>query len=248
MSRLILSLDNLTTDQILYLLKEMSTLTDCNFPLWGMKVKPTTLIQVKDLAAIITEYYGLKLMVDAKLYDTPQAMEDQLHEYVELRADLVTVHMSAQFTPEDKTLLNNLVGVTVLTTFDDSDCQEVYDCTVDDCVDNFATDAIRWNYKNIVCSAKDLKILKGVENVFGTPLSKICPGIRPAWYSVKDDQKRRMTPGAAIRAGADLLVIGRPFLQFIDDPEKMLQAIYKTIEEYEPVLKELTEEKRDNDG
>ena len=49
----------------------------------------------------------------------------------------------------------------------------------------------------------------------GTKLTLVTPGIRPAG-AAKGDQKRTMTPAAAIAAGADHLVIGRPITQAAD--------------------------------
>lgn len=227
MNRLMLSLDNLTPDEILEILKGISTITSSHFPLWGVKLKPTTLMACNDLTHIIKHYYGLKFMVDAKLHDTPQAMEDQLHEYVMFGADLVTVHLTAHYVPEDKSLLNNIVGVTVMTTLNDKDCINIYAENVKDSVAKLVLYAQDNGYKNIVCSANDIKDIKNV------PIRKICPGIRPSWYLTKDDQKRTATPKKAIENGADILVIGRPILQFKNDPAKMLEAIYMTISEME---------------
>ena len=43
----------------------------------------------------------------------------------------------------------------------------------------------------------------------------VVPGVRPEWAS-EDDQKRVMTPGEAVAAGADYLVIGRPITRAPD--------------------------------
>ena len=51
-----------------------------------------------------------------------------------------------------------------------------------------------------------------LESIQTLNIKKICPGIRPSWYREDDDQHRTATPAAAIRQGADLLVIGRPLL------------------------------------
>jgi orotidine-5'-phosphate decarboxylase len=56
----------------------------------------------------------------------------------------------------------------------------------------------------------------------------VTPGIRPA-DGAQDDQKRVMTPRAAINAGADYLVIGRPITQAAD-PVAMLQRMAREID------------------
>ena len=64
------------------------------------------------------------------------------------------------------------------------------------------------------------------------PAELICvtPGIRPVENRVEADQKRIMTPAAAIQAGADYLVIGRP-IRDARDPRAVAEAIQQEIRE-----------------
>jgi orotidine-5'-phosphate decarboxylase len=55
----------------------------------------------------------------------------------------------------------------------------------------------------------------------------VTPGIRPAG-SASGDQKRIMTPGRAIAAGADYLVVGRPVVEAAD-PKAIAEAIQAEI-------------------
>ncbi len=57
----------------------------------------------------------------------------------------------------------------------------------------------------------------------------LTPGVRPAGAAL-NDQQRVMTPGEAIRAGADFLVIGRP-ITAAPDPLAAAEAIRQEIEE-----------------
>ncbi|OGZ35345.1 MAG: orotidine 5'-phosphate decarboxylase [Candidatus Portnoybacteria bacterium RIFCSPLOWO2_01_FULL_43_11] len=63
----------------------------------------------------------------------------------------------------------------------------------------------------------------------------VTPAIRPVW-AVADDQKRIDTPSAAIKAGADYLVIGRPITQPPKEIGGPIEAVKKIIEEIESVL------------
>jgi orotidine-5'-phosphate decarboxylase len=57
----------------------------------------------------------------------------------------------------------------------------------------------------------------------GRPFLKVVPGIRPSWYTKKDDQKRIITPRKALESGADYIVIGRPVVT----AKNPLDAVYK---------------------
>jgi orotidine-5'-phosphate decarboxylase len=80
----------------------------------------------------------------------------------------------------------------------------------------------------MVCSAEDLARIRPE---VPTSLMLITPGIRPDW-SGAGDQKRIATPGAAIRAGADLLVIGRP----ISEAPDPLEAVGRIVAEMKAAL------------
>ncbi len=72
----------------------------------------------------------------------------------------------------------------------------------------------------VVCSAQEVK---SIRDGIGQDFILVAPGIRPAG-SDKGDQKRVMTPGEAIKAGSDYLVIGRPITKAAD-PLQALMAI-----------------------
>lgn len=72
----------------------------------------------------------------------------------------------------------------------------------------------------IVCSPQELERLRPE---LPRPFRLVTPGIRPAGAEA-GDQKRVATPAAALAAGADLLVIGRPLTQ-APDPEAALAAL-----------------------
>jgi orotidine-5'-phosphate decarboxylase len=79
----------------------------------------------------------------------------------------------------------------------------------------------------VVCSAQEAPLLKAE---LGRDFKLVTPGIRLA-DSAADDQRRVMTPVAALQAGADYLVIGRPITQAAD-PLAALAAINADIQSY----------------
>lgn len=214
---IIFSLDNVKGKQIEKFIQKYPNISS----LYGFKIKPQYLI-TEEIKYI--KEAGFKLMVDHKLYDTPNVMEDQLKWYREYCIDLVTVHISSNFKPKDNSLYNMIVGVTILTTFSNEDCIDIYKRWVREAVPEFANKAKQLGYRNIVCSANDISNIK-------TDIRKFCPGIRPVWYKTQDDQKRKTTPKDALDKGASFIIIGRPFTQYINDPEKLNEVICKTVSE-----------------
>ena len=77
----------------------------------------------------------------------------------------------------------------------------------------------------VVCSAHEIPILRAN---LPAEFLLIVPGIRPLTDLPADDQKRVMTPQAAIAAGADYLVIGRPLTQS-QNPQQVLRQILTEI-------------------
>lgn len=122
-----------------------------------------------------------------------------------------------------------LIGVTVLTSLDDRELQEVgfRDGAVNS-VRRLASLANDCGLDGVVCSPQEVSVLRG--NLGGDFLL-VTPGIRPA-ASGADDQRRVMTPAEAVSAGSSYLVIGRP----ITRAESPLQALRGIQEEIDAVL------------
>jgi orotidine-5'-phosphate decarboxylase len=146
-------------------------------------------------------------MLDFKLYDIPSAMTESLTLHLTAGADITTVHCTSGYDPAAHGLAkNHIAGVTILTSIGREDFKRYYrGQSPQQMVAQMAAEAVS-RYAYLVCSATDLESIKALD------IKKICPGIRPSWYREDDDQHRTATPAAAIRQGADLLVIGRPLL------------------------------------
>ena len=119
----------------------------------------------------------------------------------------------------------NLIGVTILTSFDEDGIKEVgIHNSINDQVLILAKLANENNLDGIVCSPQEIKRIKQeTEN----KLKLIVPGIR----NIDDDtndQKRTMNASEAINAGADILVIGRP-ITMANDPAEAAYKIFKSL-------------------
>jgi orotidine-5'-phosphate decarboxylase len=118
-----------------------------------------------------------------------------------------------------------ILAVTVLTSYDDADLAAAgYDFTVAELVAERAAQARDIGVDGLVCSAEEAASLRPL---VGPGMALVTPGIRPAGAE-RGDQKRIMTPAAAIAAGADYLVVGRPVVAAAD-PKAAAQAIVAEI-------------------
>lgn len=125
--------------------------------------------------------------------------------------------------------------VTVPTSQDDTDAYLLYGKPVDPKVLEFAYFAKLAGAQGIICAAPDVPKLKKRRELKG--LYYMTPGVRPA-YAAADDQKRIMTPGEAIRAGADYLVIGRPITNPPASIGSRVKAAKLVAEEIEAALED----------
>ena len=157
---------------------------------------------------------GKQVFIDFKLHDIGNTVAKGVESIARLGATFLTVHAYPQtmHAAVDARAGTNLriLAVTVLTSYDDADIAAAgYDFTVSELVAERAAQARDIGVDGLVCSAAEAKNLRGI---VGPRMVLVTPGIRPAGAG-RDDQKRIMTPSAAIAAGADYLVVGRPILE-----------------------------------
>jgi len=172
------------------------------------------------------------LFLDLKLHDIPNTVGRGLASLAPLQAAMLTVHacggsamigaaraaLEAAHEPDRRP---RLLAVTVLTSMDAASLAETgVERTPAAQVVNLGRLAIAAGADGLICSAEEIAPLR--DALGDTPLL-VVPGIRPAG-SASDDQKRIMTPGAAARAGADWIVVGRPITRAAD-PAAMARAI-----------------------
>ena len=115
-----------------------------------------------------------------------------------------------------------LLGVTVLTSMDDADLADAgYADSAATLVEKRARQAREAGMGGIVCSAAEAAAVRAI---VGPDMAVVTPGIRPAG-AAKGDQKRVVTPGDAISAGASHLVVGRPIVAAPDRREAALSIL-----------------------
>ena len=173
---------------------------------------------------------GFDVFLDLKFHDIPQTVAKACRAAARLGVWMLNVHASGGSTMlrAAREAVNDaagtrrtlLVAVTVLTSMNDAALREVgVNSSVQDQVGRLATLAAECALDGIVCSALEASRLR--EAV--PELLRVTPGIRPAQYA-EDDQRRIMTPAAALAAGSDFLVVGRP-ITTAKDPAQALSQI-----------------------
>jgi len=173
---------------------------------------------------------GKKLFLDLKLHDIANTVTRASERAAALGATFLTVHafpptMKAASEGRGRSGLK-LLAVTVLTSWNDADLKESgYAVGVRDLVMRRAEQAAVLGIDGLVASPIEAAELR---RAVGKSMLIVTPGVRPAG-SAAGDQKRVMTPAAAIKAGADHIVVGRPIIE-AKDRKAAAQSIVAEIE------------------
>lgn len=177
---------------------------------------------------------GFEVFLDLKFHDIPNTAAGAVAAAADLGVWMVNVHASGgekmmiacrerlERFGADRPLL---IAVTVLTSMTEHDLSGIgINASADAHVSRLATLTKNCGLDGVVCSAQEAAKLKAEQ---GAAFQLITPGIRPPSVD-KGDQQRTMTPAAALKAGSDYLVIGRPITQAAD-PLAALDAIYAEV-------------------
>jgi orotidine-5'-phosphate decarboxylase len=182
---------------------------------------------------------GQLAFLDLKFHDIPNTVAKASQEATRLEVAMFNVHAlgglemmkaAVQATREKAKELGTrkplLLGVTVLTSLDDQSLRQVgIEDSVEEAVSRLARLSEEAGMDGVVASPREIGLIR---KVCGHDFVVVTPGVRPA-AAAKDDQRRVMTPGDAIKAGADYLVIGRP-IQQASDPVEAVERIVEEIQ------------------
>jgi orotidine-5'-phosphate decarboxylase len=171
---------------------------------------------------------GKQVFLDLKLHDIGNTVAQGVKSVAALGVTFLTVHaypQTMQAAVEARGGMLRILGVTVLTSYDDNDLQAAgYETSVKALVARRAELARALGVDGLVCSPEEAA---NVRAIAGAGMALVTPGIRPTGAEA-GDQKRIMTPAAAIAAGADYLVVGRPIVA-ASDPRAAAEAIVAEI-------------------
>ena len=160
---------------------------------------------------------GFKIFLDLKLHDIPNTVHEAILGFHDCSIDMLTVHLSGGEEMLRKAMLAGksinakVIGVSILTSLEESDTLSLFDNKLDHQIRNLFEIAVKANLDGVVCSPHELEMSNTILN---SDSIKITPGIRD--IKVEDDQARTMNAKEAIEQGATFLVIGRPITQAHD--------------------------------
>lgn len=183
---------------------------------------------------------GGGVFLDLKYHDIPNTVAKASVEAARMGVQMFNVHALGggkmmrtmieevnAATIQEGLPLPIVLAVTILTSSSQDDLREVgIELPVERMVPRLAALAQHNGLHGVVASAQELPLIR---QACGDDFVVVTPGVRPATAD-RDDQQRVMTPGEAIAAGADYLVVGRPISK-ADDPVMAARAIVKEMTE-----------------
>jgi len=188
---------------------------------------PELVVEVADL--------GARIFLDLKLHDIPNTVRRAAANCAATGAAMFNVHAAGgramleaarEGATEGSTAqAPKVLAVTVLTSLDQGAVDELgFGHSPDELVVRWARLAKDVGLDGVVSSAREAP---AVRRECGPDFLIVTPGIRPEW-SVTGDQRRVTTPAAAIAAGADILVVGRP----ITGAESPVSAVRRILDDF----------------
>jgi orotidine-5'-phosphate decarboxylase len=179
---------------------------------------------------------GKRVFLDMKYYDIGETVRRAVAVAARSGATFLTIHgvgqvMRAAIEGRGDSPMK-LLAVTVLTSFDQQDVQELgYECSLADLVRQRVHLAVETGVDGLVGSPLEARTIRSQA---GPHAILVTPGVRSRGAAV-GDQKRVATPAEAVRDGADYVVIGRQVTR-ASDPYAALGAIHAEIEEQNLLL------------
>ena len=174
---------------------------------------------------------GAEIFLDLKLHDIPHTVAGAASAISHLNPKFLTVHASGgrEMISSAVQAVPNvaITAVTILTSLSESDLFEIgYANPALESAVALAKMAVSSGAKALVCSPLETAAIR---SAVGKEAIIITPGVRPLKDQGSDDQKRTMTPGDAIAAGANYVVIGRPITKSWSEGKGAMKSAARSI-------------------
>jgi orotidine-5'-phosphate decarboxylase len=230
MKKLIVSLDIDDFTQASKLIDSLSSIIQC------FKVGIAPFVQFGDKLLDKLKVADKDVFLDLKFHDIPNTVKNATYAAAQQEVFMLNVHCLGgqrmlEAAVEGVTMAKVarrplLLGVTILTSMTTEEMHSFgMRGEMQDKVLELATLAKTSGLDGVVASAQEARMIK---QELGEDFLVVTPGIRPEWAMQKGDQRRVSTPGQAIAAGSDYIVVGRPILQAdnpVDAANKILQEL-----------------------
>ena len=174
---------------------------------------------------------GKRVFLDMKLFDIGATVEKAVAGLAQFGLDFLTVHGDPQVVRAAVAGRGDapmrILAVTILTSLDRSDLDEmlIQPGAIEDLTVERARRALAAGADGLIASPREAARIRALPEAAGRLI--VTPGVRPAGAAL-GDQKRVATPAAALAAGADHIVIGRP-VWAAPDPRAAAEAILAEI-------------------
>lgn len=221
---IIVALDYLNQQDVLQM-------ADCLSPeLCRVKVGKALFVSVGPSIIKQLHQRGFEVFLDLKFHDIPNTVNQAIKSVADLGVWLTNIHLlggekmiqSAKKAIEGYQNPPKLIGVTVLTSFNQEDLNKIgLNQSIDQLAVNLAITAKQNGLDGVVCSAREARLIK--QNC-GLDFITVTPGIRLE-IDERDDQERIVTPKNALQNGSDYLVIGRPITKSINPKQKLADIL-----------------------
>lgn len=219
---LFVALDYHTGDEVLKIAEELAEIEE-NF---GFKVNLDVLL--KRGLGFVSELkqFERPVFADLKMLNGTRTMIEIAQRLAELNVDFINIYALAGEEAIGKVLKalqgsnTKLLGLTVLSHYDDAYCQKHFGKSLSKSVEHFATVACDAGCHGIILPGIALEDVRNLEII------KVVPGIRPSWYEDKR-HAQPVTPRQAVENGANILVCGSP----ITKSSNTREALQKILEE-----------------
>lgn len=232
-AKLVVALDFQTAAEALALARNLAPLAAPGQPELWMKVGLELFVAQGPEVVRELKRLGFKVFLDLKFLDIPNTVRGAVRSAVKCGADMLNIHAAggmdmarAAVAARDEAYLECggeaalgakplLFAVTVLTSMQDPDTPILQGRPAGEVALELARATREAGLDGVVCSGHEAARIK---QACGPDFLCLTPGIRvPAPDAPADDQRRVMTPEAAVAAGSDYLVVGRPITRAPQD-------------------------------
>lgn len=180
---------------------------------------------------ILEWFESEKVFLDLKLHDIPETVGRATRTLCEkYRPKFLSVHLAEpnsfkRACDEAVKFGTKILGITVLTSMTESNCYDIFGKSPQEQVENLVTFPDEHEgFGGFVCSGHEVKMIR----FYWPDATIVVPGVRSKGVG-KNDQRRVVTPGEAIKFGANYVVIGRE-IRDADNPLAEATRIAQDIE------------------